>query len=715
MITEAFFENEPKYFKGDDEIELLVSELQHYEEIVIATGKRITAKSGGSLYAITEHEIRSGEIQNIAKNIIGSSFFSVLTTEGVARKEFKHNDIVIEAECFIDNEKIKIVMLNTSLKTDAVGNDDTSLSEDISVDDSEEIVSIDEDHSKVAENNETPDQIAPEDDIIDMSFDDENENENENDSETEVMDLDDNDNIVINFDNPEFIEDIDNEAEDEEGFNANFNSFDTTEEDLSTQEDDSSEEQEPEDQKSEDPLEDRIEEELKADESQEIKQENPKPKKKEEKQLSLAESLDIKFSKFKEEKDRERLGTGGNNLDTITGMKIKRDEDTPYSEYLLEDEPIRFTGMDNSKLKRLLLHMAKFDASGLFIKGGDYIWMSVQGRKRRVSSRKITNNEAKDLLNIAYNANTASVTIQQQKPLNFAYQMIHPESQGGRLRFRVNAVSNTTDNTSSMTITFRLIQTIPPTIEQLKIPMDIVKACEENDKGIIYVAGATGQGKSTTLASIMRYILEKEDAHVNMVDIGEPIEYTMDLLDLPSSFVTSLNVGSDISSFSKAVENCMRMEPQIIQISESRDIDTIEASLRASKSGHGVYTTIHSGSVAESLRRIINMFPADTRDSVQLDVIESTKMIIAQKLIETVDGKRMAIREYLIFTPEVREHLWNAQNIGQKAIEMVERFGHPMTKDLDAAFEKGLISEEVYTKRRKDYDNEVNATKRDNA
>lgn len=90
-------------------------------------------------------------------------------------------------------------------------------------------------------------------------------------------------------------------------------------------------------------------------------------------------------------------------------------------------------------------------------------------------------------------------------------------------------------------------------------------------------------------------------------------------------------------------------------------------------------------------------------------------MIIAQKLIETVDDKRVAIREYLIFTPEVREHLWNATNIGQKAIEMVERFGHPMTEDLKKVYDEGIISEEVYKKRKKDYDNEVNAAKRDNA
>ena len=387
-------------------------------------------------------------------------------------------------------------------------------------------------------------------------------------------------------------------------------------------------------------------------------------------------------------------------------------ESDPDDIHILNGLPHHF-GPKKEIIDSLLKHMASFDASGLFIKGNSEVWMSVQGMKKKVTRRKITSEEARNLLSAVYaKGGTANNIVDRMEPLNFAYQIMMPEHENGRIRFRVNAISNISENSTSITLTFRLIQSVPPTIEQLKIPKDIVDACVENDKGIIYVAGATGQGKSTTLAAIIRHILEKEDANINMVDIGEPIEYVMDLLELPSSFVTPLEVGKNVKSFAKAVENCMRMEPQIIQISESRDMETISASLDASKSGHAVYTTVHSGTVAESLRRIVNMFPYEIRDVIQLDVIESTKMIIAQKLIETVDGKRTAIREYLIFTPTVREALWNAKNIAKTAIEMVEQYGHPMTKDLDIAFENGTISESVYNKYKREYNNEIEASKR---
>jgi defect-in-organelle-trafficking protein DotB len=156
----------------------------------------------------------------------------------------------------------------------------------------------------------------------------------------------------------------------------------------------------------------------------------------------------------------------------------------------------------------------------------------------------------------------------------------------------------------------------------------------------------------------------------------------------------------------------MRMEPQIIQISESRDMETISASLDASKSGHAVYTTVHSGSVAETLRRVVNMFPFDGRSMIQLDVVESTKMIIAQKLLKTVDGKRTAVREYLNFDQNVREILWDTDNIAKAAAETVAKFGYPMSKDIQRVFDEGLISEKEYNKQMKEYEMEMSVIRR---
>ena len=378
-------------------------------------------------------------------------------------------------------------------------------------------------------------------------------------------------------------------------------------------------------------------------------------------------------------------------------------------EYLIENEPIFFTSKKED-LELLLSKMVEYGASGMFVMGNKNVWMSTNGKKVRITEKTLSNEECEAILNTSYKSNSASSMVNSRTPLDYAYQ--YRDKLGTAHRFRVNAISSTRNNSSSLTVTFRLIQSIPPTVEELGIPEDIVKACRENDKGIIYVAGATGQGKSTTLAAVMRHILSQNEAHINMVDIGAPIEYALDSIEWPTSFVTPIEVGRDIDSFDRAVVNCMRMEPQIIQISESRDVETISASLDASKSGHAVYTTVHSGSVAETLRRIVNFFPFEGRSMVQLDVVESTKMIIAQKLLNTIDGKRTAVREYLVFDQNIREILWNTDNIAKAAAETVMEFGYPMSKDIQRVYDEGLISEKVYNKEMKDYEKEMSVIRR---
>lgn len=379
------------------------------------------------------------------------------------------------------------------------------------------------------------------------------------------------------------------------------------------------------------------------------------------------------------------------------------------NKYLIENEPIIFSSRKED-LEILLRKMVEHGSSGLFVMGNQPVWMSTNGKKVKITKKTLSNEECESLLNTSYKSNSGSSIVNSRKPLDYAYQ--YRDESGTAHRFRVNAVSATRNNSSSITVTFRLIQSIPPTIEELGIPDDIVKACRENDKGIIYVAGATGQGKSTTLAAIMRNILSQEDAHINMVDIGAPIEYALDSIEWPNSFVTPIEVGRDLESFDKAVVNCMRMEPQIIQISESRDMETISASLDASKSGHAVYTTVHSGSVAETLRRVVNMFPYSGRSMVQLDIVESTKMIIAQKLLKTVEGKRTAVREYLNFDQTVRERLWATDNIAKTAALTVAEIGYPMANDIERVYKEGLIGSKEYDKQMREYQLEMDVIKR---
>ena len=376
-------------------------------------------------------------------------------------------------------------------------------------------------------------------------------------------------------------------------------------------------------------------------------------------------------------------------------------------DYFIEERITNFHSEDH--LNTLLMVMVKNRASGVYIKGEEPVWISLNNRKHKITKKILHKNECEKLLCKAYGSDTAITMLAQRGCLNFPYEIREPE---GSHRFRVNAVRCTKFNAPSVSITFRLIDSVPPNAKDLGVPDDIIKAFRENEKGIIYVAGATGQGKSTLLASLLKDVLMNEDSNINLVDLGAPIEYVFDELDLPSSFVTSINIGKDLPKFSDGVENALRMEPQIIQISESRDLETISASIMASETGHAVTTTIHAGSVAESFRRIINMFPQESRKYAEYSVITSTKMIIAQKLVKTVDGKRTAIREYLVFTPIIIEKLLKSDNIALDLISIVEEYGSPMSKDIQRVFDEGLISEKEYLKQKKEYQGSMDAIKR---
>lgn len=369
-------------------------------------------------------------------------------------------------------------------------------------------------------------------------------------------------------------------------------------------------------------------------------------------------------------------------------------------DFILPNIPARLT--QKGDLERFLLHMSENDGSDLFLMSNLPAWLSIQGRKRPVTERKLSHSEIVSLMCEAYDSPNAQTELGRVKPLNFSYEFRTEDK--SRLRYRVNAVSCKRNGENAITLTFRSIPTTPPTVEQLGIEKEIIDICDKNDQGMILVVGATGNGKSTTLAAIQRRLLEDPNANRNLVDIGAPIEFVFDDIHKPTSFVTPIEIGVNLTSFSDAVINAMRMAPQIIQIGECRDYETIEAAVEASKTGHAVYSTLHANSAPQTLRRMVAMFPNDMQSMAQLDIVESTKLIIAQRLLPTVDGKRCAIREYLPIDAQVRDMLWRSDNIGRTAVEALSRYGRSMAEDIENRFREGKISQSVYERNLYNYE-----------
>ena len=169
-----------------------------------------------------------------------------------------------------------------------------------------------------------------------------------------------------------------------------------------------------------------------------------------------------------------------------------------------------------------------------------------------------------------------------------------------------------------------------------------------------------GSGKSTLLASIIRELVEREDSHRKVLTYEAPIEFVYDMLNKPTAIISQAEIPRHLPSFAAGVRNALRRSPGLILVGESRDTETISASIEAALTGHPVYTTLHSNGVPETIRRLVASFPADERVGRIIDILETVRLVIWQKLVPTVDGKRVALREYLVFDEHVRDELISA-------------------------------------------------------
>ncbi|MBI6883009.1 type IV pilus twitching motility protein PilT [Pseudomonas putida] len=351
-------------------------------------------------------------------------------------------------------------------------------------------------------------------------------------------------------------------------------------------------------------------------------------------------------------------------------------------------------------VNNLLEHMVKIKGSDLFLLGNGEVWVSRYGKKVRVTNRRLSDSEVKNLLAMIYNQNAPSM-LGAAQPIDTSHEFIIESQQGTtfsrqRFRFRVNAVGCLRSGRKSLTVTLRTIPTMPPHWETYGVEKEIIDVTRNIDQGLILVVGATGNGKSTLLASILRDRIEGVDSHTNLVTIESPIEFVYDEVETASSFVTQLQVGSDVGSFHKGVVNALRMAPNVILVGESRDLETVQASLEASMTGHGVFSTVHANNVPETFQRLVYVFPEEMQQQAKLDVLQPMKMIVAQRLIPTVDGGRTAIRELMIFDQQDKDSMMGAGNIATQAFKLVDSHGRPMIVDAQEKLRQGIISPEVF-------------------
>lgn len=361
------------------------------------------------------------------------------------------------------------------------------------------------------------------------------------------------------------------------------------------------------------------------------------------------------------------------------------------TEYIFPHEPIR---LSMEAVDEILMHSVKHGASDITFQTNEPIYAEIYGRLRKVTRRRLSNTEVGEIINGMYGPN-GMAQIMSGKDLDTHYE-VRP-NRSDRYRFRINGTGCQVEGHDGVQITARTIPGEPPTLDSMQLPKTILDALEP-EQGVVYVTGATGSGKSTLLAAIIRKIAQDVNSNRKILTYEAPIEFVYDSVEKTSCIVSQSEIPRHLPSFASGVRNALRRKPRLILVGEARDSETISAVMEAAMTGHPVYTTLHSNGVAETMRRLVTTFPAEERQGRTIDIIETMRLVISQRLIPTVDGKRVALREYLVFDDKIRDILLESdpENITNRVRKMVKEFGRTIEADAKEKFDAGMITDRQY-------------------
>jgi defect-in-organelle-trafficking protein DotB len=266
-----------------------------------------------------------------------------------------------------------------------------------------------------------------------------------------------------------------------------------------------------------------------------------------------------------------------------------------------------------------------------------------------------------------------------------------------RTRFRVNMTAILADGRDGVQVTMRSLPSAPPTMKQLNIEPEIIANWKPR-QGLVLVTGPTGSGKSTLLAAGNRMLIESLHGCGKMLTYEAPIEFTYDTITSKRSLVAQSEIPRHLPSFAAGVRNALRRKPEIILVGEARDRETISAAIEAGQTGHTVYATVHTTGVAATIRRMVSTFEPSERTERAFALMETIRMVVTQTLVPKIGGGRVALREYMPFTEEIRERLLSLtfDQWPLELMQMVPKYGKTMEKAARDAFDAGLIERRYY-------------------
>jgi defect-in-organelle-trafficking protein DotB len=390
------------------------------------------------------------------------------------------------------------------------------------------------------------------------------------------------------------------------------------------------------------------------------------------------------------------------NIDKTRPMSLEDDFPGFEEEFGLPNEPRQLTGVE---FDRLLEFCASKGASDVTVQTEMPVYAYIEGRNLRITKRPLSASECDTLTNYMY-GNNGTAKIRGGDEIDTRHMVTRRErNEAGsmvvksRLGFRVNVTGCWSQgDENGLQITARTIKTLPPSLAERYVEPAIIEAMFP-EQGLVLVCGPTGAGKTELLAGGIRAILEDPNSHKKVITYESPIEFVYDDIRRASAIISQHEIPRHLPSFARGIRNSLRRAPKVILVGETRDAETAQATIEASQTGHVVYSTVHSNSVANTLARLANLFPVNERMTKVFELAESFRLVVVQRLVRRADGKgRIALREYLVFDQAVRDQIRVATSLKEAEhmlAKLVEKKGQTMLMAAQKAFDAGQIGIEI--------------------
>ena len=340
--------------------------------------------------------------------------------------------------------------------------------------------------------------------------------------------------------------------------------------------------------------------------------------------------------------------------------------------------------MRQDRMNQLLEHGFKSGASDIHFKAGGPPLFRVNGRLSYLQTESLTPGDVRQICMNLITDPRAKEAVDRLQEFDTSYSL------SGVGRFRVNIYRQR----GSLSAILRIIPREVPTIEQLGLPPHAVQLGGE-ERGLVLVTGASGAGKSTTLAALVNHINRTRNAHI--VTIEDPIEFLHSNIQ---SSISQREIGVDTANYHVALKAVLRQDPDVILVGEIRDSEAVDIALKASETGHLVYSTIHTTDASNTIGRLISMFNHQDEHSIRLRLAENLKGTLSQRLLPRADGRgRVVACELMIVTKTVQQYIREAERTADLK-DVIEKgrgqYGmQSFDQHLIELYRKGFITLEV--------------------